>query len=57
MKKFKHSRYPNIEHTKVQSAGSSIRRNKVDPGPGFVGSAKKSRGSKWKSSEIQIIKI
>ena len=33
-----------MEHPKFQSAGFSIRRNKVDPGPGSVGSSKKSRG-------------
>ena len=33
MEKFKDPKYPNIEHPKVQSAGSSIGRNNVDPGP------------------------
>ena len=32
MDKMEDPKYPNIEHPKVQSAGSSIRRNKVDPG-------------------------
>jgi hypothetical protein len=34
IEKFKDPKYQNIEHPKVQSVGSSIRRNKVDPGPG-----------------------
>ena len=42
MDKFKDPKYPNIEHPKVQSGGSSIRRNKVDPGPGSDGSGIKS---------------
>ena len=30
-----------MEHPKVQSAGSFMRINKVDPGPGFDGSGRK----------------
>ena len=42
IEKFKDPKYQNIEHPKVQSVGSSIRRNKVDPGPGSDGSGRKS---------------
>ena len=37
----KDPKYSNKEHPKVQSAGSSLRRNKVDPGPGSDGSGRK----------------
>ena len=46
MEKFQDPKYPNIEHPKVQSSGSSIWRNKVDPGPGSDGSGRKSLGSR-----------
>ena len=42
IEKFKDPKYQNKEHPKVQSGGSSIRRNKVDPGPGSDGSGRKS---------------
>ena len=57
MEKFIDPKYPNIKHPKVQSAGSFIRRNKVDPGPGSMCPVENPEGPDGKNSKIQNIQI
>ena len=56
MEKFKDPKYPNIEHPKVQFVGSSIRRNKVDPGPGLMSPVENPEGPDRKIQRSKISK-